>query len=303
MNKVLFFILFILSSCNYLYKSSELVSNFENHLRLSFSLESQFFENSAFTDGEVIERPPGSWQNLISSEHYCLNYKVPISGREGILQLVDKGAENKCPALPTKKEIYSLSGVSKLKIRYATDNIQGKSVRNGIYGVSMSYSFDGSIRSLSITLPNKLRSREYIRSKLQKYASSGTYRQDKGVRLTEVNKQRFMDSLWFGDFNPKENIQVNFCERKNDKCEVVGSSNCGDCLYGWEYVVDYNCLGGSSKACSPVKCGEKGRPACPRGVIWSGRDMRELCFDDSPAGFCQDDLKVICGEDGVLICI
>ncbi|PIK13961.1 hypothetical protein [Halobacteriovorax sp. JY17] len=303
MNKILIISLLILCSCDRLYKSNELISQFENHLKLAFTLESGFSENSSFTTGNIIERPAGSWQNLISSDHYCLNYKIPVTNKEGILQIVEKLSEQDCPSLPTSNELISVEGIKKLKVKFSTDHIQGKSVRNGVYGITMSYLFKEKERIVNITLPNKLRSKDYIRANLAKYSSSGTYRQSKGVRITQANRQTLMTSLWFGDWDLKEREEIDFCEKKNDRCEITGSSNCGDCLYGWEYLVDYNCVGGGSKACSPVKCGEKGRPACPRGVLWSGKDIQELCFDDSPAGFCQDDLQVICGEDGVLICI
>lgn len=303
MNRVLIILLLFFTSCNFLYKKSEEIQNFENTLKSLLSFESNFFESKQYFDGEAIVRPPGSWQELISTENYCLNYKVPISRIEGVLQIVSKNESDKCPSLPTTNEIRSIKGISDFKIKFTTNHIQGKFIRNGHYGLVLSYTFDNKSRELKITLPNKLRSRTFITTKMKKYSSSGTYRMGKGVRVTKESTASLRSSMWFGEWDIKESSQINFCERKNNQCETYGHSICEECLYGWEYVVDYNCSGGGSKVCSPAKCGTKGRPACPRGIVWSGKSMRELCFDDSPAGFCQDDLRVICGEDNILICI
>lgn len=300
MNKVLIIFLFILSSCHSLYKDEERIQRFDNFLKVKLTFESNFKDNPAFTNGKTIDRPAGSWQRLFTSENYCLNYKIPLSKKNGILQLVSVLENGECPTLPTKSEIASIEGISNLKMSFSTDHIQGKPVRNGIFGISLNYEFNSKVRKLDIVLPNRMRNKSYIKSQLVKYSSSGTYRLDKGVRVTRDSMKKIKTSLWYGEWESKE---ITFCERKNDQCEIVGNSNCNECLYGWDYLVDYNCAGGGSKACSPVNCGEKGKPACVRGLLWSGKDMRELCFDDSPAGFCQDDLKTICGEDGVLICI
>ncbi len=300
MNKVLITLLLILSSCNFLYKDEERIQSFDNILKVKLTFENNFNGNSKFINGKVIERPAGSWQRLLTTENFCLNYKIPLSKKNGVLQLVSTLKDGSCPTLPTKKEVISIEGISNLKVKFSTDHIQGKPVRNGIFGISLSYKYNTKLRKLDITLPNKKRSQSYIKSQLVKYSSSGTYRLDKGVRITKDSMKRLRTSLWYGEWESKE---ITFCERKNNQCEIIGNSNCDECLYGWDYLVDYNCSGGGSKACSPVECGQKGKPACVRGILWSGRDMRELCFDDSPAGFCQDDLRTICGEDGVLICI
>ncbi|WP_372655774.1 hypothetical protein [Halobacteriovorax sp.] len=300
MNKVLITLLLIFSSCDSFYKQDERIIRFENILKLKLTFESNFNGNSKFMIGKNIERPAGSWQRLLTSDNFCLNYKIPLLKKNGVLQLVSTSKEGECPKLPSTKEIISIEGISNLKIKFTTDHIQGKSVRNGIYGINLNYDYNAKNRNLNIVLPNKERSKSYIKTKLIKYSSSGTYRQDKGVRITQDSMKKLRTSLWYGEWESKE---ITFCERKNDQCEIVGNSNCDECLYGWDYLVDFNCSGGGSKACSPVECGKKGKPACVRGIQWSGRDMRELCFNDSPAGFCQDDLKTICGEDGVLICI
>lgn len=299
MNKLLLASLLFLISCNQFYKRDELLIKFENTLKVKFTLESNFGENKQYTTGDIVTRPPGSWQNLIYSRNFCLNYKIPAPEATGVLQIVHKNKDHSCPKLPTRKELSSIVGISNLRIKYITDHIKGKTVRNGVYGISIEYSFYETKRKVSLTLPNKLRGSSYIKSNLNKYSSSGTFRRDKGVRITEASRKQLRTSLW----PSSREGEVVFCEKKNSRCKIVGASTCHECLYGWEYLVDYSCDRGGSKACSPVQCGEKGHPACPRGVIWSGSNMSDLCFDDSPAGYCEEDLKVICGEDGVLICV
>ncbi|ATH09099.1 hypothetical protein BIY24_14445 [Halobacteriovorax marinus] len=304
MSRVLFILILTLitSSCeHYFYKDKEKVENFENFLKIKLSFEEDFKWNSSFVNGDPISRPVGSWQNLLESKSYCLNYRVPSPSNVGVLQVVRKKEAN-CPVLPTNNEEMSLQNINDLKVKFTTDHIKGKSIRNAVFGFKLSFEYLKEKRELEFPLINRMRSGEFTQAKMTKYSSSGTYRMNKGLRVTRDLDKKMRSSMWPGDWDLKESNQILFCEKKNKDCKIQGESFCGECLYGWEYVVDYNCSGGGSKVCSPVKCGQKGRPACPRGIAWSGIDARELCFDDSPAGFCESDLRVICAEDGILVC-
>ncbi len=92
------------------------------------------------------------------------------------------------------------------------------------------------------------------------------------------------------------------CLQVNENCEVVGEDLCDRCRYGQYEVVDYNCPIGGSRFCGENKCGEKDEPACPSGKKVFGISNKQLCFDDSEAGFCQGDLRPVCNEDNILIC-
>jgi hypothetical protein len=42
------------------------------------------------------------------------------------------------------------------------------------------------------------------------------------------------------------------------------------------------------------KCGRAGFPACIRGYVASKLDPNAFCINDSPVGFCQKGLRVVC---------
>lgn len=98
-----------------------------------------------------------------------------------------------------------------------------------------------------------------------------------------------------------KNTQI-YCHKVDAKCADLYANQCDQCPFGFVEIVDYNCPQGSSKICRPLECGTKGNPACRVG---RGDDLlkRNLCYENSPYGFCQEGLSLFCDSDNILICL
>ena len=90
------------------------------------------------------------------------------------------------------------------------------------------------------------------------------------------------------------------CFDINSKCEIIKSSICDECEFGSFEVAGGSCKEGGVRFCHPVSCGGKNMPACQRSKKISNED---LCYQDSPAGFCEAGLNTYCGSDGYLVCL
>ncbi len=90
------------------------------------------------------------------------------------------------------------------------------------------------------------------------------------------------------------------CKKVEDDCSVT-FDRCSSCEGASYFLVNSKCSQGYSRICGIDRCGEKNEVACIRGVETSGMDMGFYCVNDSPVGFCQEGLRVIC-LNGTLYC-
>jgi hypothetical protein len=90
------------------------------------------------------------------------------------------------------------------------------------------------------------------------------------------------------------------CKQVKDDC-TVALDTCSRCNGSSYYLINSKCTTGYSRVCGVDHCGQKNEAACIRGVATSGIDMDFYCVNDSPVGFCSDDLRVVC-INGALYC-
>lgn len=88
------------------------------------------------------------------------------------------------------------------------------------------------------------------------------------------------------------------CYQLDEDCNV-SVDNCEKCPVGTYYIKNSKCSRALTKVCGIDRCGEKGQAACVRGKIASG--IEDYCIQDSPYGFCANDLRVAC-VNNKLIC-
>lgn len=90
------------------------------------------------------------------------------------------------------------------------------------------------------------------------------------------------------------------CLKVNDDCSLA-INNCSSCKSTWYEVMNSKCPTKYSRVCGKSECGQKNSPACLRGVTTVGMDTYLYCVNDSPFGFCQKGLRVIC-INNTLVC-
>jgi hypothetical protein len=302
-NLIALTILLFISSCEFLYKESERKNLFIGHLKNSLSFEHEVEINENYFSKGLVDRPVGTWVRLVETEGRCVDYKIPSRVSEG--ELVISSKELKCDEMPVQNKIASLKNVSKLDLKFTTNIIKGKKIRNGNFGYSFSFKYLNEDVVVKVLAFNLIRSDYFDKVKFEKYDSHSTYRWQKGLRVHKEDRSRLRSAPWKGSTkNDFLHGKINFCYRVDNQCNVTLENHCNDCLNGWVDVVDVNCNNsGGSKVCAPLKCGKRGMPACPRGSFWKGIQMTDLCFNDSDAGYCEKGLKTICDENKILTCI
>ena len=98
-----------------------------------------------------------------------------------------------------------------------------------------------------------------------------------------------------------KNGSARLCHGVNQDCQNELEYSCDRCRFGFFEVLDFKCPQGGSKYCGRDRCGEMGQPACLRGFRVNGV-VSSSCVDGWKAGFCQQGLRSVCDEKGVLVC-
>lgn len=290
--------LIFIASCDFPMNKEEKSDVFRAYFLKSFSFVDSLIMNKSYSEKSVVSRPVGTWVRLVESKSRCLDYKIPTSKYDGVLSI------SKCEKLPVEKPIFKLEEIRNLKISLSDNIISSKEIRNANYGLNLSYEFLGKHRKLRVLTFNLKRIDHFSVDPFYKYDSHSTKRWKNGLRVKNNESLVLRDSSWEGSSkNDYLQKKINFCFRVDHECSIVKKNTCDSCLNGWVEVVDYNCDGESSKVCAPLECGAKGMPACSRGTHWKGIKLKDMCFNDSPAGYCQKGLKTICDENKILSCI
>jgi hypothetical protein len=99
-----------------------------------------------------------------------------------------------------------------------------------------------------------------------------------GVIKEQIPKDRFIDG---------KTIR---CHKVGDDCQSEGEYKCHLCRYGWFEVIRSNCKTKRDKYCGIDRCGQKGFPACVRGVNYK-------------SGFCGPGLVLSRDGDKNQVCL
>jgi hypothetical protein len=213
----------------------------------------------------VVARPPNTILDLFSyqagGQIFCLTYRTPYTDIQGELTLWRGKCDDKLLKEAEIKEI------KELEIQYKVDEKK----------LSMHLEMrKGSAHQIDVTNRNRIYFGQFTPAKRESMGTNPDLKYKDG--------------------------EATFCHRMNENCQEVISNQCDRCAYGWYEVVDYSCPGvGGSKICGPSRCGERGEPACVRG-LQHGVPPFDICSEGSNAGFCQKGLETICDENKILIC-
>ncbi len=285
MTKILLMLLFVLSGCLPVRKLSlpEAEMKLASEWLYAYSLE-EFKLNDV-----VIERPPGISQllfrmkipveNGLAIKTHCVYYQVPYKKITGKLSVEELKTDSACPETESGDSWFSFEKINKLKVTLENSHLHFDFENEG---KKISWAF------LLANLEGNLIHDKYEPQKEKKWRSGLTFlRTDAETFLNQNNK-------YLGKLSDRmSNGTAIRCQQVDKNCNNVGEYRCDDCRYGWYSIVDYNCPQGGSKFCGQNHCGEKGEPACPRGI---------KVVDESEAGICQSDLTAVMNADHILIC-
>lgn len=241
-----------------------------NHI-LEVADKHEFYQNH-----ENITKPKESWQTLFSLVYIdsdlsrikdCVFYKVP--GKEtGTLKIKTIPAGESCDSQllnPGDREIQNI-----------------KNLQFAIYEKEV---------SLNLGLQD---------FKTQKWEASLQSSFKKPEPSMNMSSARFKspDIIFLA---PKSSLKVNkesflkdktLCHDVNEECQEVSPSRCSQCERDW-YEVPNGCATGP-KYCGTYRCGNKGEPACRRGIKWQKKEEKSDCRTDSSFAYCSKGVQVVC---------
>jgi hypothetical protein len=246
---------------------------------LKLSEQHEFYKNN-----EIILSPKDSWQSLFSVIYVdsdlsflkdCVFFKVP--GEEtGILKIKTVSAKVDCEDYLLSPGDKDFSGIKTLQYFISdsklTVDISFKNYKIEKWIGSFQSAFQKPTPKMAIS------SAEYKSPKLILLAPQSN--------IKDLNKKKFLK---------KEGL----CHNINENCEQVSVQTCDECEEGW-YEVPNGCAIGP-KYCGRLNCGQKGLPACRRGVRWQRKQEEFDCRTDSSFAYCSKGLTVQC-DGGKAFC-
>ncbi len=252
-----------------------------------------FADASIVNSNQIISAPAGLWlliaefisfsDRFQNDQTLCVFYRVPMVDLGELL--ITKNKAGKCLGHigSDDKKIATLRDINGLKVSFKDD-------KDNFF----------SIFSLSFFKSGKSKEVQFI---------LGNINRDKNNLLTimpSVNFYKKSDKNYkmMGELqdNYKEKTAI-ACHKVNKECSTTLDFKCDKCRYGWYEVVNVSCPQGGDKYCGQENCGEKGSPACARGFSYIKQKFKNVCFNDSPFGFCNQGLSPVCDDNSVLICM
>jgi hypothetical protein len=240
-----------------------------------------FVLNTSYLNKGNMRSPLNTWLEVLSFKKdrkiHCLFYKTPFGDKKGVLKItsVKKG---KCDPFA-----------------------EGNVLTDKLVDFSFNYVSGAHVEKSNILefLVVEKKAVEKLEIPLLNYEAAKKYQ-----RYDNQLNDSFVDDVAFGvstEVSKLENGQL--CHGVNSDCRSVVEYKCDRCVEGVVEVIDYNCPQGGSKYCGRNDCGKKNQPACPRGYKILDSKLASLCFDGSPAGFCEPGLKTFCNEKNILVCL
>lgn len=262
---------------------------------------------------EPLTRPPGTWINLLEStnidgngdeQFYCLFYKMPgvDSDSSGTLRFITS-LKSCFEDFKSGNEV-DWTDIEALKFwkPEVDKKIFNNLLKRGhlyLMGKHQKEDFLMEIPLFNIKFQEKPR-------RFSNSLQSNIYRGSFLYKPVSSRKTFGVNGLLgkYGD-NYRDKTSV-LCHEFSKDCIESMSFKCDQCKFGWYSAVGLStCPGQTIKFCGLNKCGERGMPACPRGIESAKRIQKDLtmyCYDGSPAGYCQSGLKTVC-DGTALICL
>jgi hypothetical protein len=157
-----------------------------------------------------------------------------------------------------------------------------------------------SIRNFGLEISKKLRLKVDLYQYDYKLLNLKPKRSKKILSSSQLQAVQVASSVLY---NKKEKILIDgdICFDIDDECKEVMSDQCHLCEGSFFLVIAKSCEKKYQKRCGDNICGSRNMPACIRGFKTSGVRAENYCINDSPVGFCQKGLRVVC-VDHLLVC-
>jgi hypothetical protein len=242
-----------------------------SHL-LEVSERHEFYQNK-----ELITKPKNSWQMLFGLVYLdrnlvrlkdCIFYHVP-GIENGILKIKTISALDKCEEFILKDGDIEIKNIKSLEFTLLENHLK----------IYLSYT-DFRSEKWSAKFQSS-----YDKPQTGMNLSSAEFKSPKIIMLAPVSNPDLAKKNSFLKYG-------SLCHDVNEDCEVVKTSICNRCEYGW-YEVPNGCPQGP-KYCGNHKCGGKGEPACRRGGKWQRKTEEFDCRVNSSFAYCSKGHKVRC---------
>lgn len=220
--------------------------------------------------GTSIKRPRGTWQHLFTIsfldsgfnlQYDCVYYLVPNDETPGKIAIIFNQDNTVCENLVPdesslfRENIYNLS----YEVNLASDAKQH--LKLSIDGDQLSFNF--------INLKNRTQNDRFFGMKI--------------TSMINTAKVKLVNKLTDGTL----------CFGVDKNCEIKQKFRCNECQNSWHEVISTECSTQYNKVCGRDQCGKRGYPACIRGRASTGYNL-SYCINDSPIGFCDEGLRVLC---------
>ena len=202
----------------------------------------------------------------------CLFFKAAQDEEPGILKVVENVNNISCEKLASEKEVARIANIFNLKLDLVTNRLK--------------LFVDEKLYEFILLNMGEFPNRKYEAPIKKTYTPGVLYLSN--VKTAGVKKELIKNG--------------EFCYQVDDDCSVIKKNTCNQCENGWHEIIDTKCPSKLSRKCGADKCGQKGESACIRGSATVGLDPNFYCINDSPFGFCQEGLRVMCVNE-VLVCI
>ncbi len=286
---------------------SEFETSVLKNIPFAVSVEGVFPNTNKDTE---IKSPPNTWirifQALVMDEsgsktYHCLYYRVP--GKEnGILRHIN--SKESCNENYQDGEIRDWTGISGLKVWKPNfeRKIFEKVLKPGRFyltgkGEREDFFFEIPLFNLKVERKLERHSTAFSSNML-----SGLFVSKKRDLKSKVNHEKFLGKF---EDNYRDGTAI-VCQEFSKDCKETTPFNCNNCRFGWYSAVGISTCGGQyTRFCGVNKCGQRGMPACPRGLDSAKRmelDNVMLCYDGSPLGYCETGLKTVC-DGKILVCL
>lgn len=240
-----------------------------------------------YANNEILIKPKGVWQTLFGVVYRdaslkvhkdCIYYRIP--GEEaGELKIKSLSEKSPCDSHIFESAEQTIKGIKALQF----------SVSSSFLNVSITNS-NFETEKWDIPLFNV-----FEPPAPKPLMSSAEYRSPKMIFLTPYKGLELA--------RPEKNIPLPVktkCHDIGEDCKARGPSTCSSCAEGW-YEIPNGCPQGP-KFCGQHACGQKGQPACRRGMKYQRQEKTFSCRDDDSFAFCAKGFRLSC-EGSLAYCL
>lgn len=227
-----------------------------------------------YPEKSVIDAPKNSWQTLfaltyltrdLKKQKDCIFYRVP-GDAAGILKIKQVPLNVNCSKMIFEAGDREIPEVRSLEFHTYPE------------GATLTFTLpEYRLEIWEIQLPSHAKKGPELLQSSAEYKSSPILMLAPTLALDKV---------------PAPTPTEGLCHDVDDLCQERSPSRCHECAEGW-YEIPNGCFQGP-KYCGRDRCGEKGMPACRRGMKYQKQEKKFECRTDPSFVYCSPGLMVQC---------